>query len=91
MTVVYAMKHWFSKLDHGFDKEHGALEHCEVEISARRSRVYWLEQVKADDLQNRNCCRSSQAPLPVWKRKIKKHTKRKAKASISMADKRQKV
>ena len=56
--MVQAKKHWSSKLDHVLDEERGALEHCEVEFSARRSRVSWLEQVKANDLQDRNRWRS---------------------------------
>ena len=89
--MVQAKKHWSSKLDHVLDEEHGALESCEVEVSARRSRASWLEQVKVDNLQDRNCLRSGLAPLPVWKRKIKKYTKRKANASVPNADKRRRV
>ena len=64
-TVIQAEKNWSSKLDHVLDKERGALEWCEAEIIARRSRVTWLERVKADDLQDRNFWRSSLVPLPV--------------------------
>ena len=51
MAVIQAEKLWSSKLDQVLDEEHGALEQCEAEILARRSRVSWLEHVKADDLQ----------------------------------------
>ena len=55
------------QLDHVLEEERGALERCEEEILARRSRVTWLEQIKADDLQDRNLWRSGLVPLPVWK------------------------
>ena len=65
------------------------LERCEVEIYARRSRVSWLEQIKADQLQDRNLWRSGLVPVPVWKRKVKRHAKRKVNVSLTKADKRQ--
>ena len=67
VTVIQSEKHWSSKLDHVLEEERGALERCEEEILARRSRVTWLEQIKADDLQDRNLWRSGLVPLPVWK------------------------
>ena len=39
----------------------------------RRARVTWLEQIKADELSDRNLWRTGLAPLLVWKRKGKKH------------------
>ena len=42
-------------------------------IVARRSRVAWLEKIKGDELNNRNLWRSGLVPLPVWRRKCKKH------------------
>ena len=77
--------HWSSKIDHVLDEEPGGLE---VEISARRFRVSRLKQAKADDLLDRNHCRSGLAPLPVWKRKLKKHAKRKANPTVPAADKK---
>ena len=71
MTVIQAEKHWSSKLDHVLEEEPGALEHCEEEIIARRSRVTWLEQIKADELKDRNLWRLGLVPLPVWRRKVK--------------------
>ena len=65
VTVVQAEKHWSQKLNHVLDEERGALEQCKVEVSARRSKVTWLEQVKADDLQDRNRWRSGLVPLLV--------------------------
>ena len=50
-----------------------------------------MEQVKADNLQDRKFWRSGLAPLPVWRRKIKKHAKRKANVSVPTVDKRRKV
>ena len=50
-----------------------------------------MEQIKADDLQDRNLWRSGLIPLPVWKRKVKKHVKRKANASAPTADKRRRI
>ena len=91
VDVVQAEKHWSCKIDHVLDKERGALERCEVEGSARRSRVLWFEQVKADNLQDRNHWRTWLDPLPVWKKKFKKHAKRKANSTVSMADKRRKI
>ena len=41
--------------------------------------------------KTRNHRRSGLAPLPVRKRKVKKHAKRKANASVTTADKRQRV
>ena len=89
VTVIQAEKHWSSNLDHVLDEEREVLEKCEVEVSAWRSRVSWLEQLKADDLQDRNRCRSGLVPLPFWKRKTMKHAKRKANASVPTVDKKQ--
>ena len=46
-----------------------------------------MKQVKADNLQDRNLWRSGLAPLPVCKRKVK----RKANATVPLADKRRKI
>ena len=73
------------------EEEHGALERCKEEITARRSRVPWLEQIKADELKDRNLWRSGLVPLPVWRRKVKGQTKRKASNSAPVVDKKQKV
>ena len=54
VIVIQAEKCWSSKLNHVLEEEQGALEHCEKEITARRARVAWLEQVKADKLKDRN-------------------------------------
>ena len=88
VVVVHAEKHWSSKIDHVLDEKCGGLECCEVEISAWRFRVSWLDQDKANNLLDRNRWRSGLAPLPVWKRKVKKHAKRKANPA---ADKKQKI
>ena len=61
------------------------------EITARRSRVAWLEQIKADELKHRNLWRSVLVPLSVWKRKVKKHAMRKANNPAPATDKRWKV
>ena len=90
-TVIQVEKHWSSKLDHVLEEERGALECCEEEILARRSRVTWLEQIKADYFQDRNLWRSGLVPLPVWKRKVKKQAKRKANNPAPTADKRQRI
>ena len=79
VTVIQTEKHWPSKLDHVLEEECGVLERCEEEIAARRSKVAWLEQIKADDLKDRNLWRLGLVPLPVWKRKVEKHTKRNGK------------
>ena len=60
-------------------------------MTARRSRVAWLEQIKVDKIKDRNLWRSGLYPLPVWKRKIKKHAKRKANNSAPATHKRQKI
>ena len=52
-------------MDHVLKEERGALERCEKELTARRARVAWLEQVKADDLQDQNLWRTGLVPLPV--------------------------
>ena len=91
MTVIQAEKHWSCKLDHVLEEECGALESCKEEITARRSRVAWLEQIKADELKDRNIGRSGLVPLPVWRRKVKKHANRKANISAHDPDKRQKI
>ena len=54
MTVIQTEKHWSSKLDHVLEEEQGALEWCKEEITARRARVVWLEQIKSDELKDRN-------------------------------------
>ena len=71
MTANQAKNHWSSKLDHVLKEERGALEHYEEDITARRSRVTWLEQIKADELKDRNLWRLGLVPLPVWRRKVK--------------------
>ena len=91
MMVIQAEKHLLSKLDHFLEEKRGALEHCEEEITARRFRVAWLEQVKANELKDRNLWRSGMVPLPVRKRKVKKHAKRKANSSAPTSDKRWKI
>ena len=50
-----------------------------------------MEENLADDLQDRTHWRESLVPLPVWKRKLQKHAKRKASVSADKADKRQKI
>ena len=78
-------------MNHILEEERGALEWCEEEITARRARVAWLEKVKADYLQDRNLWRSGLDPLPVWKRKGKKHgAKRKASNPAPASDKKRK-
>ena len=52
---------------------------------------YTTFEVKIDALENSVCWRSVLAPLPVWKRKIKKYAKRKANALVPMADKKWRV
>ena len=52
-------------MNHILEEDQGALEWCEEEINAIRARVAWLEQVQADDLQDRNLWRSGLVPLPV--------------------------
>ena len=71
VTVIQAEKHWSSKLDHVLEEKQGALEHCKEEITARRARVAWLEQIKADELKDRNLWRSGLVPLPVWRRRLR--------------------
>ena len=88
VTVILAEKHWSCKLDHVLEEECGALERCKEEIKARRSRVAWLEQIKDDELNDRNLWRLELVPLPVWRRKVKKHAKRKANIYAPIADKR---
>ena len=75
------------------DEERGALERCEVEIVARRSRVAWLEQVQADDLGDRHHWRKGLEALPSWKSKSARHAaKRKAaKSSLVSNPKKTKV
>ena len=81
VTIIQAEKHWLSKLDHGLEEERGALERCEEEITARRARFAWYEQIKADELKDRN----------LWRQKVKKHVKRKANISEPSGDKRWKI
>ena len=66
LTVIQAEKHWSSKLDHVLEEERGALEGCEEESTARRARVAWLEQIKTDELMDRNLWKSGLITLPVW-------------------------
>ena len=73
VIVIQAERHWTNKLDHVLEEEGGALERCEEEITARRARVTYLEQIKADKLNDRNIWISGLVPLPVWRRKGKKH------------------
>ena len=92
MIVIQVEKHWSSKLDHVLKEERGALERWEEEITARRARVAWLEQIKGDELNDRNLWRSGLVPLPVWRRKGKKHaTKRKGNNPIPVIDKKRKI
>ena len=49
------------------------MEFCVEEITTRIARVAWLEQVKADELKDRNIWRSGLVPHPVWRRMMKKH------------------
>ena len=61
-------------------------------ITARKARVAWLEQIKADELIDRNLWRSGLVPLPVWRRKVKKHVaKRKGNNPAPATDKKRKV
>ena len=59
VVVIQAEKHWITKLDCVLEEERGALERCEEEIIARRARVTWLEQTKADELND-------QKPMEIW-------------------------
>ena len=85
--VIQAEKNWSSKLDHVLEREQGALEWCKEKITARRARVVWLEQIKANELKDRNLWRCGLVPLPVWKRKVK----RKANNPGPTTDKRRRV
>ena len=67
------------------EKERGALEQCEEEITARRARVTWLEQIKADEWNDRNLWRSGLVPIPVWRRKNKKHAAKRKKNELTTA------
>ena len=40
VIVIQAEKHWKCK-----EEERGALEYCEEEITVRRARIAWLEQI----------------------------------------------
>ena len=71
--VIQWEKQWSSKIIHVLDEERGALERCEEESMIRRSRVSWLEKMKADELFDRNLWRTGLEPLPIWRRKGKKH------------------
>ena len=66
VTVILVEKHWSSKLDYVLEEERGALERCEKEITASRARVAWLEQIKANELKDRNLWRSGLVLLPEW-------------------------
>ena len=63
VMVIQAEKYWSSKLDHVLEEKQGALKRCKEEITARRARVAWLEQIKADELKDRNLWRSGLVPL----------------------------
>ena len=92
VKIIQAEKHWSSKLDQFLKEEQGALECYKDEITARRARVAWLEQIKADELIDRNLWRSGLVPLPVWRRKVKKHVaKRKGNNPAPATDKKRKV
>ena len=52
VIVIQAEKHWTTKLDHVLKEQPGPLECCEEEITARRARASWLEQIKADELND---------------------------------------
>ena len=77
-------------MDHVLEEELGALERCKEEITARRARYAWLQQVKADNLQDRNLWRTGMVRLPVWKRKGKKHAA-KRKGNYPAPDKKTKL
>ena len=91
VRVIQAEKRRSSKLDHVLKEEPGALEFYEEEITARKSRITWLEQIKAHELKDRNLWSSGMVPLPVGKRKVKKHAKRKANNSAPASNKRRKI
>ena len=92
MIVIQAEKHWTTKLDHALEEEQGTLEQCKEEITGRRARVTWLEQIKANKLNDRNLWRFGLVPLPVWRRKGKKHArKRKGNKLTPASDKKRKV
>ena len=65
LAVIQYEKKWSTKIDGVFEEELGALEGCEEERVIRRTRVTWLEQIKADELSDRNLLRTGLAPLPV--------------------------
>ena len=52
VIVIQAEKHWTTKLDHVLKEQPGPLECCEEEITARRARASWLDQIKADELND---------------------------------------
>ena len=92
VVVIQAEKHWTTKLNHVLEDKQGAQEQCEEEIIARRARVTWLEQIKADELNERNLWRSGLVPLPVWRRMGKKHAaKRKGNKLTTTFGKKRKV
>ena len=88
VIVIQAEKCWSSKLNHVLEEEQGALEHCKEEIVARISRVAWLEKIKGDELNDRNLWRSGLVPLPVWRRKGKKHAARRKGNNLTSAIKK---
>ena len=90
--VNKAEKKWSTKLDIILDKEQRTLERCEDEIVIRRERVAYLEQVKADDMGDRNLWRYGLPKLPTWKQKAKKHAGKRFGSKLAQgAEKKRKI
>ena len=56
--VIQSEKQWSYRIDYVLEEEQGALERCEEESIIRRSRIAWLEKMKADELCDGNLWRT---------------------------------
>ena len=74
------------------DEECRTLERCEDKIVVRQARVAYLEQVKADNLGDRNLWRSGLPALPIWNQKGKKQAGKRLGSKLALvAEKKKKV
>ena len=73
LVVAEAEKKWTTKLYNVLDEERRTLERYEDEIVTRREQVAYLENLKTNDLGDRNQWRLDFPKLPTWLQKGKRH------------------
>ena len=60
------------------------MERYQEEIVVRRSRVAWLEKVKAGKLADQNLWRTGLESLPIWKMKGNKHAAKRKGSKLTL-------